>query len=94
MSCEPRAQKVGRYSPPGTKIPCRQTICAPHLEPVREKEEQKVCILFKDMPCTIALDRWSTAMNEPVAGIALHSGGKSYLVNTVNTSGEPIPIEY
>ena len=79
---------------PGTKVPCRQTLAGPLLDQLFELEKNKIIDFVKNSYCTIAIDGWSTRSNETVIGVSLHSGGKSYLVNTINTSGEPHTIEY
>ena len=79
---------------PGTKVPCRQTLAGPLLDQLFELEKNKIIDFVKNSYCSIAIDGWSTRSNEHVIGVSLHSGGKSYLVNTINTSGEPRTIEY
>ena len=86
--------KMLNMMPPGTKVPCGQTLAGPLLDQLFEVEKNKIIDFVKNSYCTIAIDRWSTRSNEPVIGVSLHSGGKSYLVNTINTSGEPHTIEY
>ena len=50
-------------------------------------------IIVKNSYCTIAIDGWSTRSHEHVIDVSLHSGGKFYVANTINASGEPHTIE-
>ena len=42
----------------------------------------------KSLKATLDLDGWSNVTNDPIVGILFIASGESYLVNTIDTSGE------
>ena len=42
----------------------------------------------KSLKATLDLDGWSNVTNDPIVGISFIASGESYLVNTIDTSGE------
>ena len=79
---------------PGTAIPDRKTIAGPLLEEVFDEEKKKTVNKVKSLKATLALDGWSNVTNDPIVGISFIASGESYLVNTIDISGESHTSEY
>ena len=79
---------------PGTTVPNRNKISDELVDKIYDEEKLKVAAVVNGLPATIVIDGWSTLDNQPVFGISFYSGGKSFLVNTIDTSGEPHTTKY
>ena len=79
---------------PGTTIPERRKISGELLDEVYDQEKQKVKQQVQKAHVTLAIDGWSTLTNDPVLRISFYKSGVCYLVNTINTSGEPHTSDY
>ena len=79
---------------PGTTIPERRKISGELLDEVYDQEKQKVKQQVQKAHVTLAIYGWSTLTNDPVLGISFYKSGVCYLVNTINTSGEPHTSDY
>ena len=79
---------------PGTTVPNRHKISDELIDKIYDEEKLKVAVVVNGLSATIVIDGWSTLDNQPVLGISFYSGGKSFLVNTIDTSEKPHTTEY
>ena len=81
-------QKLVGMLKPGAIVPDRKKLAGPLLDEIYEDELTKVKSHVKGLPVTMAIDGWSTIMNDPVIGVCFYAAGKCYLLETVDTTGE------
>ena len=79
---------------PRSKKSIWDSFTAFHVDGVYDQEKQKVKQQVQKAHVTLAIDGWSTLTNDPVLGISFYQSGVCYLVNTINTSGEPHTSDY
>ena len=79
---------------PGTTVANRNKISDELVDKIYDEEKLKVAAVVNGLSATIVMDGWSTLDNQPVLGISFYSGRKSFLVNTIDTSGKPHTTEY
>ena len=85
---------VGKLRP-GYTPPTRKKIADKFLPMIYEKEYAKCATELKDEIVCLSLDGWSNIHNEPIIYITVTtSSGHIYLVDTVDTSGQPHTAEY
>lgn len=80
---------------PGYTPPSRKEVGDKHLPQVYEKEVNKCADVLKGKTVCLGLDGWSNVHNEPIiCATVTTDSGQVYLVDTVDTSGEPHTAEY
>ena len=73
---------------PGVKIPNRRRLAGPILDKIYMEEKEKAKVQLANCNATLALDGWSSLTNDPVVGVSITTSVGTFLVNTVDTSGE------
>lgn len=80
---------------PGYKPPSRKDVADKYLPKIYEKEVNKCKETLQGQTVCLGLDGWSNVHNEPiVCATATTDSGQVYLVDTIDTSGEPHTAEY
>ena len=79
---------------PGARLPTRQTLSGPVLDSVYDAELERAAGQVEGKYGTVCIDGWSSITAEPVIGISLSVAGRSFLCDTIDTSGHPHTIEY
>ena len=75
--------------------PSRKDIADKYLDLVYENEYKKCADDLNNETVCLSLDGWSYIHNEPIICVTLTtSTGQIYLVDTIDTSGEPHTAEY
>jgi hypothetical protein len=72
----------------------RHDIAGPILDKLYEVERERTVLVLHGVMATLAIDGWSNINNDPVIGIAIAAVGKSYLVDTVDTTGQSHTADY
>ena len=91
---DPEFEKFVHLLRPGVHIPNRRSIGGPVLDALYDTELERVSHAVEGKFGTICVDGWSTVTAEPVIGISLCVGGRSYLRDTVDTTGHPHTMQY
>jgi hypothetical protein len=79
---------------PGASVPNRHRIGGDLLDTVYQQQLDKVKSTTAGSIATLAIDGWSSITNDPVIGVSFTCKGKSYMIDTIDTSGEPHTTEY
>lgn len=91
----PEFVKMVEMLRPGYKPPSRQDVADEHLPQVYEKEVRKCSDILRGSTVCLGLDGWSNVHNEPIiCATAMTESGQVYLVDTIDTSGEPHTADY
>ena len=77
---------------PGARLPTRQTLSGPVLDSVYDAELERAAGQVEGKYGTVCIDGWSSITAEPVIGISLSVTRRSFLCDTIDTSGHPHTI--
>lgn len=78
---------------PGARLADLKTVAGPLLRKLYEEEMAEVAAITKAKNTTLLIDRWSTVSSDPVIGIAVVVDSCCYLMDTIDTTGEPHTAE-
>lgn len=91
----PQFQKFVEMIRPGYKLPTRKQIGGTILNEVYDEEITKGRLQLKGQIVSMDLDGWSNIHNEPVVCVSvIDENSESFLVKTVDTSGQKHDVAY
>ncbi|KAJ8035218.1 putative AC transposase [Holothuria leucospilota] len=91
----PEFVKMAEFMRPGYKPPSRQDVADKYLPQVYEQEVSKCVDILRGSTVCLGLDGWSNVHNEPnICATVTTESGQVYLVDTIDTSGEPHTTDY
>lgn len=72
---------------PNLHLPNRRSVGGTLLDELHSEAMDSVTDWCKGRRASLAVDGWSTVQRDPVLGISLTIGQKTYLINTIDTTG-------
>ena len=79
---------------PSEEILDRHTIAGPLLDQIFELKKIKAKAVIAGMHATLAIVGWSTMTCQPVICVCILVLGKGYLIETIDTTGDPRTAEF
>ena len=89
----PEFLKLMQMLRPGVRLPSRKQVSSTLLPKVYDCELEIVKKFCMGKMASLSMDGWSNITNDPVVGVALSVGEKTFLVETIDTSGVPHTAE-
>ena len=79
---------------PGYRPPTRKALAGNILDEIHDELQNQMIKNLKEKTTTLIVNGWSNVHNKPLTVAALYTEGKLYLVEVVDTGGNPKTAEY